>query len=104
MMSAAKVLLLLFVLVFDMALLGALVADGGRFLDGAAVTWLLLLNPADAYRLLNLTGTAEVSAFSGTSGLAGQVHVGSAALAAVLLAWIAAPLAASMALFARRAV
>jgi len=95
---------LLFVLVYDMALLGLLVADQGRFIDGSAMTWLLLLNPADIYRLLNLTGTAGVSAFAGMSGLADQLEAGPAVMAAALAAWIVVPLAAAMALFGRRPV
>ena len=95
---------LLFVLIYDMALLGALVADQGRVLTAKTVNWLLLLNPADAYRLLNLAGTSDVRLFSGMSGLAQQVHLGPATLAGVLVLWIVAPLVAAMALFARREI
>ena len=52
---------LLFVLLYDMALLGVLVADQGRTVTARVLDVLLLLNPADAYRLLNLTGTTDVS-------------------------------------------
>jgi Cu-processing system permease protein len=100
----AIALWLFFVLVYDMALLGVLVADGGRFIDGRAMAWLLLLNPADLYRLLNLTGTAGVSAFAGMSGLADQIEAGPASMAAGLAAWILVPLAAAIALFRRRPV
>jgi len=61
---------LLLVLVYDMALLGLLVLDRGRNISGAALNALLLLNPTDVYRLLNLTGFANVSMFSGMAGLA----------------------------------
>jgi len=95
---------LLFVLIYDMALLGALVADQGRVLTAKTVNWLLLLNPTDAYRLLNLAGTSDVRLFSGMSGLAQQAHLGPATLAVVLILWIVAPLGAAMALFARREI
>lgn len=95
---------LVFVLIYDMALLGVLVADQGRTLGAGAVNALLLLNPTDTFRLLNLAGTANVSAFAGMAGLAGEVRIGPAVLSGVLLAWIAVPLAAATALFARRQV
>ena len=40
-------------LVFDLLLLGALVATGGSH-GGAAMAYLLLLNPADVFRILNV--------------------------------------------------
>ena len=95
---------LLFVVVYDMGLLGVLVADQGRVLDADAVNWLLLLNPADAYRLFNLAGTANVSAFSGMAGLAGQAQSGPAALLAALVLWAVVPLGAASALFSRRQI
>ncbi len=95
---------LLFVLIYDMALLGALVADQGRVLTAKTVNWLLLLNPTDAYQLLNLAGTSDVRLFSGMSGLAQQAHLGTATLAGVLVLWIVAPLAVAIALFARREI
>ena len=61
---------LLLVLIYDMALLGVLALDQGRNITGERAQCLLLLNPTDAYRLLNLTGFANVSAFAGMAGLA----------------------------------
>jgi Cu-processing system permease protein len=95
---------LLFVLVYDMALLGVLVADQGRTVNGAVLNGLLLFNPADAYRLLNLAGTADISMFSGMSGLAAQDHPGRAALLGALVAWTVLPLLAAVTLFNRRQV
>jgi Cu-processing system permease protein len=42
-----------FVLVFDLLLLGLLVATG-EHLSSDAFSWLLLLNPADVFRILNI--------------------------------------------------
>ena len=95
---------LLFVLIYDMGLLGVLVADQGRIVSARALDILLLLNPADTYRLLNLTGTEGVSTFAGLAGLAGQTGLSLPALAIALLAWIAVPLGGAVALFARRPV
>jgi Cu-processing system permease protein len=56
---------LLFVLIYDMALLGLLVVDKGRVITAGMLDVLLLLNPADAFRVLNLTGSGGVSQFAG---------------------------------------
>ena len=45
----------MFVLIYDMALLGLLVVDQGQNVSGALLNVLLLLNPTDVYRLFNLT-------------------------------------------------
>jgi Cu-processing system permease protein len=95
---------LLFALLYDMALLGVLVADQGRIVTADALNWLLLLNPADAYRLMNLTGSANVRVFAGMAGLAEQARFGQGALAAALGAWVVVPLALATGAFARRSV
>ena len=93
---------LLFVVVFDMALLGVLVVDQGRTISSEALSALLLLNPTDVYRLLNLAGATNVGAFSGMSGLADAVALGPAKLLAALAAWTLIPLAAAATIFSRR--
>jgi Cu-processing system permease protein len=95
---------LAFVLLYDMALLGALVADQGRIMTPEVVNLLLLLNPADAYRLFNLTGFANVSVFAGMAGLAETLRLPPALLLTALTAWIAVPLALAAILFQRRQV
>ncbi|MFL5289627.1 MAG: ABC transporter permease subunit [Rhodopila sp.] len=95
---------LLFVLVYDMGLLGMLVADQGRTISTGMLNLLLLLNPTDAFRLLNLAGTPSVANFSGLSGLAAQAHLEPPVLGAVLGLWVAVPLSAAMAVFSRRQI
>jgi len=95
---------LAFVLLYDMALLGALVADQGRTLTPEVVNLLLLLNPADAYRLFNLTGFANVSVFAGMAGLAETLRLPPALLLTALAAWIAVPLTLAAMIFQRRQV
>jgi Cu-processing system permease protein len=92
---------LFFVLIYDMALLGLLVADQGRTVTAGLLNVLLLANPADAYRLLNLTG-ANVSAFAGMAGIAEQVALPAPALAAALGGWTVVPLFLATLLFTRR--
>lgn len=93
---------LLFVLIYDMALLGLLVVDQGKFISGGTLNALLLLNPTDAYRLFNLTGFASVSTFAGMAGLAGAAGLGPRVLLAALAAWVFLPLALATFAFSRR--
>lgn len=95
---------LLFVLLYDMALLGGLVADQGRVVTTGVLNVLLLLNPADVYRLLNLTSTTTVGGFAGVAGLGATIGLTAPTLVGALVAWMAVPLAAAVALFARRQV
>ena len=93
---------LFFVLLYDMGLLGLLVADQGRTVTADVLNALLLLNPADAYRLLNLAASTDVSRFAGVAGLGAGTGLGPGALVGALVAWMIAPLAAAIALFARK--
>lgn len=93
---------LLLVLVWDMALLGLLVADKGQRITAGMVDAALLLNPADAYRLLNLAGLPGLGALSGMGGLAEGTGLTPPVLLAALLAWVLVPLAAAAAALARR--
>ncbi|HEY8193416.1 MAG TPA: ABC transporter permease subunit [Hyphomicrobium sp.] len=100
--GAAVAIWLVFVLLYDMAVLGALVADQGRVLSRAAVSAMLLLNPTDAYRLLNLTSFPSVSRLAGMAGVSAQVSLSPWALLATLMAWIVGPLLLTVTLFSRR--
>jgi Cu-processing system permease protein len=93
---------LFFVVLYDMALLGLLIADQGRSVTAAVLNLLLLANPADIYRLLNLTGFSNVSTLAGMAGLSAQVMLGWTTLAGALVAWIVVPLSAAGLIFARR--
>lgn len=93
---------LVFVLIYDMALLGVLVVDQGQTVSGAALNALLLLNPTDAYRLFNLTGSGNVSAFAGMAGVAQTATLSPQVLLAALAAWALIPLALAVLAFSRR--
>ena len=95
---------LFFILLYDMALLGLLVADQGRTITVGLLNLLLLANPADIYRLLNLTGFSNVGMLTGMAGLTGEVMFGKAALVAALLAWVGVPLVLAGVAFSRRQV
>ncbi len=93
---------LVLVLIYDMALLGLLVVDQGKVLPAGFVNVLLLLNPTDVYRMLNLASFANVSVFSGMSGLAGSIALSPAMLLGALAAWALLPLALAVLAFSRR--
>jgi len=93
---------LLFVLIYDMALLGLLVADQGRLISAGVLDALLLLNPTDIYRMFNIAGSANVSAFSGMAGLADTMTLSPMGLLAALAAWALVPLALAKLAFARK--
>jgi Cu-processing system permease protein len=95
---------LVFVLLFDLTLLGLLAATEGRGIPPGLFRWVLLLNPADVFRLLNLTGFADIRQFSGMAGLTEQASLPPAALVVALVVWVVAPLTAAHALFARRSL
>lgn len=93
---------LILVVLYDMGLLGALVATQGQGLIGDLLPALLMLNPADAYRLVNLTGFEASAAVAGF----GQATEGVSPIAAVaaLAAWVVVPLTAAGLIFTRREI
>ncbi len=93
---------LFFALLYDMVLLGLLVVDQGKTVTAEVLNILLLANPADVYRLLNLTGFSNVSLFAGMAGMADQLDIASSVLAATLVAWTVLPLSLAAMVFARR--
>ncbi len=95
---------LLFVLIYDMALLGLLVADQGQRVTAEALNLLLLLNPTDVYRLLNFSSTADVSLFAGMAGVSRSATLSPGALLAAMALWIVLPLGLATVLLKRRDV
>lgn len=81
-----------FVLVFDLLLLGVLVATGGSF-GGDAFAWLLLLNPADVFRILNVFSLDEVRTLYGLASIVPSSLGSPAIMGGVMVAWIVLPLA-----------
>lgn len=93
---------LLFVVIYDMALLGLLVIDQGKTISGAILDALLLANPADVYRMFNLTGSAGVGQLSGMAAVAEASALGSLVLLGALIVWSAVPLGLATLAFSRR--
>ncbi|MBN9290832.1 MAG: ABC transporter permease [Hyphomicrobium denitrificans] len=93
---------LLLVVLFDMAMLGALVVDQGRTISSAAVSGMLLFNPTDVYRLFNLAGAENVSVLTNMSGIADQASLSPTVLLATLVIWVLVPLTLAWLTFSRR--
>lgn len=79
-----------FVLIFDLLLLGLLVMSEGR--EGGWLSYLLLLNPTDIFRLANLAGFEAARTYTGLVHIAVGPWFQPGALLAVLLAWVLVPL------------
>jgi Cu-processing system permease protein len=92
-----------FVLVFDLVLLGVLVASEGSF-SADLLPWLLLLNPTDIYRLLNIVAFGDASQLSGVLSLGSDLPIGPAGLWCGLVLWFAVPLGAALLLFKNRRI
>jgi Cu-processing system permease protein len=95
---------LFFVLLYDTAVLGALVVDQGRVIGKDMLDVLLLLNPTDVYRLFNMTATESVSVYSGMAGPGDPAALPPPVYLAVLLLWALVPLGLAVLAFSRRPV
>lgn len=88
------------VVLYDLALLGLLLADANQAMGEGVFAALMAVNPTDAYRLVTLGGAESVRMAAGlTDGTAGT---GIPAALASIAAWVFVPLAATMWLFQRR--
>lgn len=90
--GAAIAVWFFFVLVYDLLLLGGLVVTGGR-VGADALPYLLLLNPADVFRILNIFGTDEVRTWYGLTSIFPEQLASPVLLGMVMFGWIIAPLA-----------
>jgi len=80
-----------FVLLFDLLLLGLLVVGGGQA-GGSALPFLLLLNPADVFRVINMHALEEVGALYGLATVFPPQLADAALLYGVLVGWCVVPL------------
>lgn len=64
---------LVMIVLYDLGLLAAVVSDGGGWFTTDLFPWLLLANPADAFRLFNLAASDASSAASGVAGAAHSI-------------------------------
>ena len=84
------------VLAFDLLLLGLLVASGGQlgaWLGDTAPAYLLLLNPADVFRILNVFSLDDVRRLYGLATLVPPELGSPWLMGGAMAAWIVVPLA-----------
>ncbi len=85
------------VVLYDLGLLGVLVADAGGTFTKTVFPWLLVANPADAFRLINMP-EASVSVLTSGLGAAGIVS-GIVGQLASLLIWLVLPICTAWLVF-----
>ena len=100
--GAAVGLWLVLVVLYDLALLGALLADAEQAISEHVLTTLLMLNPTDAYRVFNLTSTEGISQAVGLADIAANSGIASGVPLLVLGAWLLAAMLATTWMFYRR--
>jgi Cu-processing system permease protein len=79
-----------FVLIFDLLLMGALVVSNGH-LGSNAFAGLLMLNPADIFRLLNIFTSQEVQSMYGLATVMPESLTNPLLLICIMLGWIVVP-------------
>lgn len=80
------------VLLYDLGLMGLLLADTDQTINQDLFTWLLIANPTDSYRIFNLAGSDAVGQLSGMANAGAKTDVSPTLLIMVMITWIAAPL------------
>lgn len=90
---------LVFVVLYDLGMLGALVADDGGTFTRFVFPWMLIANPADAFRIVNLPAGEAQALAAGIGGAAKAVSAKMALSALVL--WPLGTLALGWAVFRR---
>ncbi|MGR3761787.1 ABC transporter permease [Roseobacteraceae bacterium NS-SX3] len=76
---------LIFVVLYDLGLLGAVVIDAGGSFTQSVFPWVMVANPADAFRVWNIAASDGVAMTSGMAGAAKTLPVWAAP--ASLLIW-----------------
>lgn len=101
-MGLAIGLWLAMVLVYDLAVLGLLMADTEQRLSAPMFSALMTLNPADAYRVFNLTTLDGSALVSGVGTLGAQSSPSAGLLLGSLVIWTILPLLAALFVFRRQ--
>jgi len=91
--GAAIAAWLILIVLYDLALLAGVVADDGGAFTQSVFPWLLLANPADAFRLYNLAASEGTSAATGLGGAAQTISPGLALVSVAAWSVIAIGLA-----------
>jgi Cu-processing system permease protein len=81
-----------FVLIFDLLLIGMLVLSNGS-VSSTVFAGLLMLNPADVFRLLNIFSSQQVQTMYGLATVMPASLTNPTILLTIMLGWIVAPFA-----------
>jgi Cu-processing system permease protein len=100
--GAAIGLWLVFVVLYDLLLFGALTMDKDQLIGQQLFSMLMLVSPTDTYRVLNLSSFEGVSEAAGIAGVASEAGLSGALLVSVMLLWVIVPLMATLLVFQRR--
>ena len=92
------------VVLFDLCLLALLVVTGGDRVEQQLFPYLLLGNPIDVFRLINLSHLGNGAGNDLFLGMTAAHAYGLAELYGVLLGWVAAPAAAALLVFKRKEI
>ncbi|WP_375056880.1 ABC transporter permease [Zobellella sp. DQSA1] len=98
--GASLMLWFFFVVVFDLLMLGLLIGLPER-LDFASLPYLMLLNPADIFRIFNLGLLSSEEAKTGVMAAGGSLGLGATGLLAGLLLWLCSMMGLARLLFQR---
>lgn len=88
--GVAIMLWFFFVLIFDLLLMGALVVSQGK-LGSMVFAGLLMLNPADVFRLLNIFSSDQVQSMYGLATVMPESLTNPVILVGIMLGWIVVP-------------
>jgi Cu-processing system permease protein len=93
---------LVFVVLYDLLLFGVLTMDEDQQIGQNLFSMLMLANPTDSYRVLNLSLFEGVSEAAGIAGVASEAGLSGILLVSAMLVWIILPLTATLLVFQRR--
>jgi Cu-processing system permease protein len=93
---------LVFVVLYDLLLFGALTMDEEQKISQQLFSMLMLVSPTDTYRILNLSLFEGVSEAAGIAGVAAETGMSGMLLVSSLALWIILPLVATLLVFQNR--
>ncbi len=93
---------LLGVLLYDLGLMGLLLADTEQTIGQNIFTGLLIANPTDSYRIFNLAGADMVGQLAGMANAGARADISPALLIIVMVTWIILPLLFTLKRFKQR--
>jgi len=92
---------LVLAVIYDLALLGLIVADDGRVIGETLFSTLLMINPTNAFRVHNLMQFESVSAAAGLIGPDGTANQAMTTTLGILILWLVCAGLAAQGLFRR---